>query len=43
MTDPTPRRDLTGLVPDRIGPLRHARFLAPTTAGSESTVTVGVR
>ncbi|CAL9325399.1 sugar kinase [Streptomyces sp. SudanB182_2057] len=34
---------MAALVPDRIGPLRHARSLALTTAGSESTVAVGVR
>uniref|UniRef100_A0AAU3GQ91 Sugar kinase n=1 Tax=Streptomyces sp. NBC_01401 TaxID=2903854 RepID=A0AAU3GQ91_9ACTN len=31
------------LVPDHVGPLRHARTLGLTVAGSESTVAIGVR
>ncbi|WP_406144681.1 sugar kinase [Streptomyces sp. NBC_01012] len=31
------------LVPDHVGPLRHARTLGMTVAGSESTVAIGVR
>ncbi|MEU0743320.1 sugar kinase [Streptomyces sp. NPDC006134] len=34
---------MAALTPDRIGPLRHARTLGLSTAGSESTVAVGVR
>ncbi|RII19616.1 2-dehydro-3-deoxygluconokinase [Streptomyces sp. YIM 130001] len=34
---------LAVLAPDHIGPLRHARSLGLTVAGSESTVAIGVR